>query len=279
MPAKKNQSRFVVPRDGATISPDPAHSAFTLIELLVVIAIIAILAAMLLPALAKAKAKAKQTACLNNLRQVGIANIMYINENKTYPGCLWLGGGFYYVWPVRLFSVMGTNRNVFACPTANPNSYWDLTLNKSLGATAPNGTQDPYGISERTRFSFGYNDWGLKDPGPNQLGLGGDVNVVGEIRESQVLKPADMIQLGDSKPDGSFDGNVDPKNPAEWPSNRHNRRTNLMYCDGHAESARRQDVIDPRNNTWRARWNNDNSPHLEIGPWTVDPVQEAKIDP
>jgi len=271
-----------IPPSQAAVSsgrPPRHRSAFTLIELLVVIAIIAILAAMLLPALAKAKSKAKQTACLNNNRQLGIATLMYVGEYQKYPGCLWLNAGFYYVWPVRLFSVMGTNRNVFYCPQANPNSAWDPTLNSSLGATFPTGGRDPWGISSSTRFSYGYNDWGLKDPGKPQLGLGGDVNVVGEVSDSVVKRPVDMIMLGDSKPDGSFDGNVDPKNPAEWPSNRHNRRTVLMFCDGHAEAPKRRDVIDPASDYWRSRWNTDNQPHrADIGMWSIPPT-ESRIDP
>lgn len=92
--------------------------------------------------------------------------------------------------------------------------------------------------------------------------------------------------LADSKPGdgsspkpprGAFDGNIDPTTPAEWPSNRHNRRTVVMFCDGRAEAAVRNDVIDPRNDKWHRRWNNDNS--LSREHWTVNATEASKADP
>jgi hypothetical protein len=148
-----------------------------------------------------------------------------------------------------------------------------------LGGPSPNGTYDKYGVMQTSRFSYGYNDWGLGTVG-TQLGLGGDVNDPKNlVKETKVMAPSQMIAIGDVpavKTGMNFNANMDYH--TQRPANRHEFKTALLCADGHAESPRRNDVINPAaTSIWRSRWSNDNQPHTEFN-WTVNAAYSSRQD-
>ena len=192
-----------------------ARSGFTLIELLVVIAIIAILAAMLLPALAHAKQKGQQAACVNNSRQHTLAVFMYADDNgDILPPVAFNDANDNEVDWTDLLDPYLKNPKIHLCPS-------DLV-----------STNNSYGLNE-LRFVD------LTDPGvttPNRLTGFHTTTVtvmlgdVGTEDDFKTVRPDTMKMIA---PGSDINDDEDAR-----PIARHNQRSDLGFMDGHAEPMR-----------------------------------------
>ncbi len=230
-------TRALLPTREEGDSERGARPAFTLVELLVVIGVIAILLAILMPSISKSRQQAQTLQCLSNLRQLAIAAFSYANVNGgTFPIAYYSS----YQWPVSTNYSWDftTQTNLMTnVQTVTAGILWmgntNLEIQQCPTYDGKSGTPtDPY-------TGYNYNT--------SYIGHGSHETIPGPIKLSQVHRPQRCALFGD----GQFSAGADKymRAPAPNPGDagfvgryagtqgfRHGGKTNVAFCDGHAET-------------------------------------------
>jgi prepilin-type N-terminal cleavage/methylation domain-containing protein/prepilin-type processing-associated H-X9-DG protein len=243
----------------APVQHVPAHriKGFTLIELLVVIAIIAILAAILFPVFAQARAKARQTACLSNEKQLGMAFMQYVADyDGTFPAGTAAPGNGCVGWGGQIFPYV-KSVDVYKCPSDDSLTGNGISYAMNANMEIDNFNTNPFtktGVaeSELVDSTKSINLFEIYSGGgvnPSVAGERGTMSGNGITGSSQA-----WYQLGytSAQYDTGVFGNITPQTQfgVTWINNgrsatgtrnfrakdgRHNTGANYIFCDGHAK--------------------------------------------
>ena len=212
---------------------------FTLIELLVVIAIIAILAAMLLPALAKAKQKAYTIACVNNQKQIGVAMQLLIDDGPTlltpgyFPACYGRDeAGYVYNWFSDVAKSMGM-KPVQSTVTGNVQYSVDMLTNNPGVFICPSTPANMRGTSTMTN-SYGY-DTALFCQGNSTWIEPAYLNMTGRMKQSSLKRPVTTAVISDSQNNGVWNSQATINWNMVYPGRLHNSSANVLFADWHVE--------------------------------------------